>query len=93
MKYQTIIEESRLNTKRSKKQKNEQAGRLKFYPTAVAVSQISEEIKVKLAGKDPTFCQYHQDGHCWFGSECQKHHTKVTCDHFPCVDDKCLSRL
>ena len=37
-------------------------------------------------------CQFHQFGHCKFAVNCDKTHTPVTCDSFPCLDSECHRR-
>ena len=37
-------------------------------------------------------CQFHQHGHCKFAAKCDKIHTAVTCDSFPCEDSECSKR-
>ena len=37
-------------------------------------------------------CQFHQVGHCKFAVNCDKTHTPVTCDSFPCLDSECDRR-
>ena len=37
-------------------------------------------------------CPFNQYGHCKYGSECDKIHTTVTCDNFPCHDRECSKR-
>ena len=41
---------------------------------------------------EPAICKYNQFGHCKFGTQCQKYHTQITCNSFPCVDINCASR-
>jgi hypothetical protein len=36
--------------------------------------------------------QFHQYGHCKFAESCDKTHTPVTCDSFPCLDSTCHKR-
>ena len=37
-------------------------------------------------------CQFNQYGHCKLGSKCDKFHTILTCDNFPCQDSECSKR-
>ena len=37
-------------------------------------------------------CQFNQYGHCKVGSKCDKFHTTVTCNNFPCQDNECSKR-
>ena len=44
--------------------------------------------KIRMAA----ICQFHQHGHCKFAAKCEKIHTSVTRDSFPCQDSDCLKR-
>ena len=37
-------------------------------------------------------CQFYQYGHCKFVGRCDKIHTTVTCNNFPCQASECTKR-
>ena len=47
--------------------------------------------KKKMAAEE-LFCNFHQFGHCKFGSTCRKLHTKETCNTFKCIISDCSYR-